>query len=178
MQENQGQATDLQEALSSLGRFLEEVDANIWQRMSDVAYAWTQLPAFPSTVGAHLRHLLDHIEALLDGLSEGRVQYDRRQRGRPEESQRDAGHERLRRLLVHLDGNASLQNDRDLLIEMYVDPDQAPIWIPSTLLREIAFVHHHGVHHAAMIAVQMRAFGLSPTPELGVAPATLAYYRQ
>ncbi len=162
----------------ALLRFLNDLEQELAQRTSDALYAWTQAPAFPSTIGAHVRHLLDHVEALIEGLLNGRVEYDRRLRGVPEECDRQAGLERLRRIQVHIESLIKTPADTALTVEQIVDPSEAPVELQSTALRETVFVHHHAVHHAAMIAVQLRAAGVAPAEAFGIAPATLAAQQQ
>src|SRR5262249_7606644 len=49
--------------------------------MRDEQYRRKPVGVVSSTVGGHVRHCLDHVEALLAGLEEGELSYDHRQRG-------------------------------------------------------------------------------------------------
>jgi hypothetical protein len=48
----------------------------------------------------------------------------------------------------------------------------------STALRELQFLVSHTVHHYAVIALILRARGLEPGPDFGVAPSTLKYEQE
>jgi len=56
------------------------------EAIDDEAYKVTSEACFDSTPGGHMRHILEHYGNFLHGLAEGRVDYDRRDRGSPVET--------------------------------------------------------------------------------------------
>jgi hypothetical protein len=48
-------------------------------------------------------------------------------------------------------------------------------WSRSTAARELQFLVSHTVHHYALIAFILRANGIDPGADFGVAPSTLAH---
>ena len=130
-----------------------------------------------SAIGEHVRHCLDHVRAFLAGLTNGThlIDYEARHRGCPSERDQDQGTAMLR-----LAANDIRSLDSDLAEApidtlAIIDPEQPPVRIPSTGLREAAFLLSHGIHHNATIAHLMRAHGLSIPDGFGYAPSTLAF---
>ncbi len=158
--------------------------------ISDEEYCRQEDRVFRSSVGGHVRHLLDHVRALLDGAgrADRTVRYDRRERGTAVESSREAARieaEDLRRRLADLEaafteldrperGGRDALSPVPLTVEQIVDPGRPPVYLRSNLLREIVFVMHHGLHHAALIAARLRSEGRELPATFGIAPATLS----
>lgn len=129
------------------------------------------------SVGAHMRHVADFVQSFLRDLARGAVDYDRRERD-----------ERLERDPVR--ARAHLLRLRDGVLELgRLDPRGAlevraesalvgQAWQPSSLARELVVLLSHTVHHYALIAVLLRARGIEPPPELGVAPSTLGHWQE
>src|SRR5687768_6706796 len=110
-------------------------------------------------VGAHLRHVLDHYDAFLDGLEQGRIDYDERERDPRTESEigvarerLDATLSRLRRALADLPPQAGAR-----AIEVAMDlggpATAAACTSGSSLGRELQYLLAHTVHHFALMAV-------------------------
>jgi hypothetical protein len=51
-------------------------------------------------------------------------------------------------------------------------------WSNSSLARELEYLLSHTIHHYALIALALRLQGFEPGEEFGVAPSTLAYWKQ
>jgi uncharacterized damage-inducible protein DinB len=131
------------------------------------------LPADPAnTIGGHLRHLLDHHGALLEGLATGVVDYGSRRRGTPCERERRATLARIEGLddalarLSDADERATVQIVRE-------DGSRSS----SCVERELDFVASHATHHLAIVALLARAQGIDVAADLGVAVSTLRYRR-
>lgn len=128
----------------------------------------------PSSVGGHVRHCLDHVEALLGALDRGRIDYDHRARGTAIEADRDAALGLLRCQITRLLA-ARLDLGRSLRLSALLSPDAPPVEVTTTLGRELAFVLSHTIHHGALLAVMVKLLGGAVPPRFGYAPATLAY---
>jgi uncharacterized damage-inducible protein DinB len=126
-----------------------------------------------ASVGAHVRHILEHYQSLLDGARGGRVDYDARPRQPLLEEDRGAAADFARRLRGRLAGLTDL--DRALDVADRPLP-QAPVRVsPSSLGRELQFVLSHTVHHQALIRMRLQVLrGADACPDgFGVAPSTL-----
>jgi hypothetical protein len=124
--------------------------------------------------GPHFRHVIDFYRRLFEGLSSDAapaIDYDRRERDPRIETDRSvcrAAIDELRARLAtieRVDGPISVRCD------------QLPS-AHSTLGRELQGLVSHTVHHYALIAIAARAHGIDPGDEFGVAPSTLAYWRE
>jgi len=144
-------------------------------RISDAQYC-ALIPPYAANVGQHLRHVADHYQLLLDGLNDAEaafIDYDNRQRGEPEEAERSTMLLRLRQLCHRLQGLAGAA-ECALHVRLAVDAQPAPP-VPSTLSRELLFVHGHTVHHYALIAAILKMQHIEVPPAFGIAPSTLQY---
>lgn len=141
----------------------------------DADYVLKPVGGISGSLGAHVRHCLDHIDALLTGTAGGVIDYDHRKRGTVVETRRVAAfdaildiEDRLRRL------EASMLT-HPVRVRIVIDADGTSIETMSSLGRELAFVLSHTVHHHALMGAMCAALGI-PVPEgFGYAPSTLAY---
>lgn len=146
------------------------------ERLPDPAYR--EAAPGHSTVGAQYRHILDHYRSLLDGLGDGRVDYDRRGRDPALEQDRAAAARATGDLIERLQDLARSPRDFPLRVIQSAggdEADEAPQL--SSLGRELLFLVSHTVHHFAIIKLLLAERGVACDPELGMAPSTLAYRR-
>jgi len=139
------------------------------------------LPIAPvtSSIGAHLRHALDFVQAFLRGFESGRVDYDARVRDERLERDPARALEVLRSLVTRLDALPAGSHGRALAIR-HEAPPGTPLdegWHRSSVARELDFLASHTVHHYALVALALRLRGIEPHPEFGVAPSTIAHWR-
>ncbi|MEE2680884.1 MAG: DinB family protein [Planctomycetota bacterium] len=159
----------LADALAKIHSLIRSVD--------DEQYVRAGLVGFASPLGAHVRHCIDHVDALLLGLQEvpdREIRYDRRERGTRIETDRTEAMESCidrRNLVLQLDRHSLADPVRVLAL---VSPDAPEMRFESTALRELLYVFHHTVHHVALMAAQAEHLGASLEKDLGRAPATLA----
>jgi len=155
----------LAEHLEDLAAFVDD--------LGDAAYNAT--PSGGSSIGAHVRHSLDHARALLAGLPEGLVDYEDRRRGGPEETSAAAAADVLRELAQHAQRLEDAMLGRPITIRNVVDPQLPAVDLASDGLREAWFVVSHSIHHNSLIAYIAALQDLQVPPGFGYAPSTLAY---
>ncbi len=131
-------------------------------------------PGRASSIGAHVRHCLDHLDALAAGADGGVLCYDRRRR---EELLERSPRAALARLLELREAVLrSLRADaprRPLRVEALVDEASGRFAsVATSLERELLFVTAHTVHHLALIKVLAGDAGLTLPPEFGKALST------
>jgi uncharacterized damage-inducible protein DinB len=124
------------------------------------------------SVGAHVRHTLDHVSALLAAIEGKELRYDHRQRGTTVEIDPLTGVSDIERQLFRLDRLDVSSLDTALTLTALVDPRQPAVAVRTTLAREVAFVIQHTIHHCALIAVLLDWQGVRVPDGFGVAPAT------
>lgn len=143
--------------------------------ISAESHRWTTTPSLGS-VGAHVRHILDHVETILrsDGAI---VDYDDRRRDTLDE--RDPV-EAVRRLDAVLDDLPRLDGappEASLVMRVSIGhtgrgQPRAVQVVDTTVGRELAFLVSHTVHHMAMIRSLLLQRGFELPSEFGVASAT------
>ena len=129
-----------------------------------------------SGVGPHLRHILDFYGRFLDTLEsevDGRIDYDNRIRDTRIETSLDHAKSALRNTIDRLHSLSSDPARLERALE--IRSDGSP-WIQSNTERELQSLVSHTVHHYALIAVALRAAGVDPGTEFGVAPSTLRHW--
>ncbi len=147
--------------------------AGLLQHTPSQAYTTPSQILPGGTIGKHVRHLLDHIEAAAN--AEEVIAYDQRARDTAVESNVLVGLgviDRLRRRLQAFSGEALA---RPVRVRFMVSADGAECETGSTLGRELVFATHHAVHHQAMIGAICRELGVPVDEGFGKAPSTAAH---
>lgn len=124
------------------------------------------------SVGAHVRHCLDHAHALLSCASGGELSYDSRLRGTAVETDIRAAIGEIKRLHLTLADIDPQQLDRPLTLRSMMRRDGDSICVQTTLGRELAFVVQHTIHHFAIIGLLLDRIGVSVPRQFGYAPST------
>lgn len=129
------------------------------------------------TVGQHVRHALDHFRAAL-GAGDGPIEYDRRERNVPMETDRIAALEAMEGLRAELARIGERELSRPVRVRVMLTADGAEAELGSTLGRELAFATHHAIHHHAMMGAIARELGIVCEGAFGKAPSTLNHERR
>ncbi len=128
------------------------------------------------TMGKHVRHVLDHFRAALDGAAGGTetvIDYDHRARNVPMETDRGAALEAIAALRSRLAALPDTDLTQAVRVRVMLSGDGAEAELRSTLGRELAFASHHAVHHHAMLKAIAAEFAIDPGEEFGKAPSTI-----
>lgn len=153
-------------------RLLEEIDDRMYVEPP---------PGFaPHRVGAHLRHVLEFYECFLTGLECSHIDYDSRKRDESVEASRTAAVLRIKDVIRRLEENRSLRGDSIIWVRMEDSPETGggDPFLTSSMGRELQVLSSHTIHHFALIAMTLRAWGIVVDHEFGMAPSTLRYLRQ
>ena len=143
-------------------------------------------PTVGASVGAHLRHSLEHVqccatavESLRSGLRVPTLNYDGRERDA--ELERDPAYlaARSRELAAGISDGDGVDLDAEVLAAFALDASGEDALLPSTLRRELAFAAHHATHHFFVAGLVAKShLGLALPDDVGRAPATLRHDRQ
>ncbi|MBK8178034.1 MAG: DinB family protein [Planctomycetes bacterium] len=158
------------------------------ESLSPEVYAAREAPFDRGGVGAHLRHVLDHYDAFLEGAEQGCIDYDARRRDSATEAELEVARARLRRTLTRMEAFQARGDsaDRPILVVMDAGGDSEAPGLPlgetppptrgaSSVGRELQYLIAHTVHHFALMAVALRLAGFEPHADFGVAPSTLRF---
>ena len=138
-------------------------------------HAVSGAPPYAGPVGAHLRHVVEHYEALVRGLPRGEIDYD----GRPRDRELEANPALARTRLLAL---------RQALCAWTPDTMNRPVQVLglvgfagefdfraiSSVGRELVFLASHAVHHFALLADHLQRHGVPVPAHFGKAPGTVA----
>src|SRR5262245_58440069 len=71
---------DAQQLADSIGQLLEQLHELV-DALTDAQYTQAPVGTITSSVGAHVRHCLDHVRELVRGMTSGYMNFDQRDRG-------------------------------------------------------------------------------------------------
>lgn len=148
------------------------------ESLSDSQYRQKPVGVVPSSIGGHVRHCLDHVEALLGAVESGRLNYDDRRRGTDVEQSRQAAFDQFDRQEEGLRELRRFSPQFPLELTALLAPSHPAARVDTTLGRELAFVLSHTVHHSALVAVMGKLLGQVLPERFGYAPATIAHLDQ
>ena len=161
--------TALSNALDQLQLILTELN-RLPDQLADNLY-------LEANVGRHLRHVLDHAEALKQALLSGLVDYDQRDRGNAVETDRLLAMQTLS--LLRLWVQTEDLDNRRIAVASEIDCEQTHrMQFDSNLHREILYVINHTIHHAAHIKLALKQFGIQLPDAIGIAPGTATHLRR
>jgi len=129
-----------------------------------------------SSIGSHMRHIIDRFDCFLSGLQTGKVNFDARNRDRKIELSPGAASKALALLPQKLIACQD-QLDSDLLVIESIDAGRDSVAVNSSVNRELMGLVSHTIHHLAVIALLLRAQGFEIGDNIGKAPSTLKYER-
>lgn len=129
---------------------------------------------FSSSMGAHTRHCVDHVDALLLGLDEGEIRYDRRERGTQIEQDLEYAIKAIQDRQVQIHGLPAEVLECDVRVAALVTAESGEQIFRSSGEREALYVFHHTVHHLALMAAHAAQMGIELDQTVGRAPATIA----
>lgn len=161
-------ADALLECLAALQRAIEPLPPGEYIRPAGDAF-------MGATVGGHVRHCLDHVAAIVDGWATRTLEYDRRARGTPVETDSRAAAAEGARLARGLRELRDHPVGAPLEVVLIVRPGEPAQRVGSTLGRELAFALSHTIHHQATIRGVMTLRGHELSGPFGLAPATIAH---
>lgn len=136
---------------------------------------YTKTSCGVGSIGSHFRHNLDFMNNLLKGLETDKIDYNKRERDRRVETDRQYARERFLFLIQTLKNIPTGDFDRKILVRSEIDENQ---WHVSSFGRELEFLLSHTIHHFALVAEKLHSFGIEVSTDFGVAPSTLKYWAQ
>ncbi len=150
---------------------LDEI-ASVVESIDDVTFGTRRSDGVSGSIGAHVRHTIDHVAALVEPLSADVVDYDTRRRGTDVERHRRLAAAELRRLANGLESLTPVDEDRSVELSAVVEHNGQRVTARSTVGRELVFVLSHTVHHQAIIALLLADAGWRTSDRFGLAPST------
>ena len=132
-----------------------------------------------SSIGGHVRHVIEFYQALLQTLEQAEtnsLSYDKRQRNLLFETSKEAALleiETIRKKLGKLPAR-----DSDLELSSIVAPEQPMFTMRTTLHRELVYLLDHMIHHMALIKILAKEHSVAFGENFGLAQSTKAHQRK
>jgi hypothetical protein len=131
-------------------------------------------PSYVGAAGSHVRHIIEHYEALMDG--EEVADYDNRVRDQVLETSASVARERINLLKKNLDAHIVNHLDRSVQVKAKGSLlGEYEFIVGSTVSRELIFLASHAVHHCAILRPYCKANGILIDEYFGIAPSTVAH---
>lgn len=164
--------------MTSSNIYLLRQGQKLLDQVSDELYVCNASEITQAGIGGHLRHCLDFYGAFLVGFSQGKIDYDLRERDPLIERNRAIAKSKIESAIAQLQQLPLANLDRDLLVKLEGEQaENSSAWSRSSVRRELHFLLSHTVHHYALIAMLLRVQGFQPAEDFGVAPSTLKYWQ-
>jgi hypothetical protein len=125
-----------------------------------------------STIGQHVRHIIEMFQCLEKGYASGTVNYEKRKRDSKIETDKSFAMNLLRDIHGGL-----VKANKDLVLEgVYNEDASDAMYFPTNYYREIVYNLEHTIHHMALIRVGLKELTSIELPEnYGVASATVKH---
>ncbi len=146
--------------------------ADVVASIDEATYRRTRDDRVSGSVGAHVRHVLDHVAALIEPRTDGLIDYDTRCRQTLVEQHQPTAIAELRRLAFALWHVPEADEPRVRRLSAVVSDDGRRTETPTLFGRELVFVLSHTVHHQAIIALLLASEGRRTHARFGLAPST------
>jgi len=134
-------------------------------------------PHFTSSIGTHIRHIVDHFLALKEACGSSDINYNKRNRHNDIEHSPLAAIKEFKSITVWLNQTCSNQllNQRVTVLTEIDISETKSTSCESTLERELVFVASHAIHHYALIRIIRKMQGKDLPEYFGYAPATITH---
>lgn len=136
-------------------------------------YAITNPELESGSIGAHVRHIIDHYLSVLSNGPE--INYDQRDRDQAMETNASYAADAIYTLIGVL---AAITADQPVSVVVSTSVDSDANKVNSTLSRELCFLHSHTTHHMAIIRLLALHNNVMLPSDFGKATSTQKYEKQ
>lgn len=131
-----------------------------------------------TSIGQHVRHILEFYQCLFKGEESKEVNYDDRQRDLKLETDVHLASKKIDEIINAL---LDIKNDFPVMfvVDYSTDQDQKSTSIQSSFYRELAYNLEHSIHHQALIKVAITEMKLTSLVKstFGYAPSTIRHLK-
>ncbi|MCF6167814.1 DinB family protein [Lutibacter sp.] len=139
--------------------------------ISDDEYSNTTIAPYYSSIGSHMRHILDVFDCIFDGLNEGEINLINRKRNELAENYTKEGLAYFDEILKKLDTLRT--KDFNKIVKVTDDLGIGIITANFTLAAILIQAHSHAIHHFASVGYIISQLGISlPDEDFGFNPTT------
>lgn len=156
--------------LKNLILFLEQIEAE--------AYSKRLVLLNESTLGEHIRHILEFYQCLFSQHHQRNINYDYRERNRSIQEVPNNAIRVIHEILCMLD-STNLNKELQLIVS-YDTATNLTDEMPTNMKREITYCLEHAIHHMALIKVGVKIYfsHINLPADFGVAPSTIKHQQR
>jgi len=133
---------------------------------------YTKTEAGTSSIGAHMRHCLEHYLEFMQGFPNGRIKYDERKRDVSIELSPDVYISKMNEIIDFLSRMTENCLHKEFIVYLTPCKGAKPQPMMSNAVRELAFLSSHTIHHIALVKFLAESLGIELSEEIGLAYAT------
>ncbi|MDY7393755.1 DinB family protein [Aureibaculum sp. 2210JD6-5] len=139
--------------------------------ISDAQYSNTSVKPYHSSIGIHMRHILDMFDCIFCGLDSKKINLTERKRNELAEQKTTIGLAYFDEIINKL---RSLNNvDLDQIVDVSDDLGLGMVTTKYTLASILTQAHSHAIHHFASIGYIISQLGIElPDADFGYNPTT------
>ncbi|HHC80169.1 MAG TPA: DinB family protein [Flavobacteriia bacterium] len=139
--------------------------------ISDIEYSDTSMEPYHSSIGGHMRHILDVFDCIFSGLESKKVNLAARKRNELAENKTAFGLAYFDEILQQL--HTLKDVDLNQMIEVSDDLGLGTVTTNYTLASALIQAHSHAIHHFASIGYIISKLGIElPDADFGYNPTT------
>ncbi len=139
--------------------------------IDDSQYGDNSIAPYYSSIGIHMRHILDVFDCIFDGLETKKVDLSARKRNELAEEKVAFGLQYFEEVIEKLETLKSV--DMDVKVEVRDDLGLGMITANYTLASALIQAHSHAIHHFASIGYIISQLGINlPDADFGYNPTT------
>ncbi len=142
-------------------------------------FTYENNPANSSSIGMHVRHVIDHYLSFMRGIRTGTIDYDDRERNPRYEKHLLIARNKLHKICQSLEKCKVAKNHparfSDSELSVSCDLLAQRTKAKTSIERELVFLHSHAIHHFALIRMLLNQQSKITDQHFGVAPSTIAH---
>jgi len=148
-----------------------ERGVNLLNNISNEDYSNTTIAPYYSSIGGHMRHVLDVFDCVFEGLDEGSINLIKRKRNEQAERFTDYGVSYFNEVIAKL--NSLDAKEYDTILKVTDDLGLGVITANYTLSAILIQAHSHAIHHFASVGYIISQLGINlPDDDFGLNPTT------
>jgi len=141
------------------------------ESISNEEYSNTSIAPYYSSIGSHMRHVLDVFDCIFEGIESKQINLIKRKRNNLAENRTDIGIDYFNSVLNQLSKIES--NDFNQIVEVTDDLGLGVITANYTLGGVLIQAHSHAIHHFASVGYVISQLGIQlPDDDFGFNPTT------
>jgi len=144
---------------------------NLLNSINDEEYSNKSTAPYYSSIGVHMRHILDVFNCILKGMDEGLVDLSSRERNELAEIKVSVGLDYFEDIIQRLDQIDP--SNLETIVNVKDDLGQGMVTANYTLAAALIQAHSHAIHHFASIGYIISQLGIDlPDGDFGYNPTT------